>query len=63
MTIPSKFGFNPDRGRSHEQLENDVSIPDKPKWNNVSLVEPLFLSEFIVRGDFTQQEFEVTLKT
>ena len=46
------------RGKSHEQLENDVSIPDKPKWNNVPLVEALFLPDFPVRGDFTQQEFE-----
>ncbi|XP_071180629.1 ribosomal protein S6 kinase-related protein-like [Mytilus edulis] len=47
------------RGKSHEQLENDSSTPDKPKWNNVPLVEALFLPDFPVRGDFKQQEFEV----
>ncbi|XP_052073932.1 ribosomal protein S6 kinase-related protein-like [Mytilus californianus] len=47
------------RGKSHEQLENDSSAPDKPKWNNVPLVEALFLPDFPVRGDFKQQEFEV----
>lgn len=47
------------RGKSHEQLETDVSVPDKPKWNNVPLVEALFLPDFPVRGDFTKQEFVI----